>query len=91
MVTLIVGRKAREIVPGARAAHEGAIAAGVLGTGLLFFLSSGAVMTDAALVLGTTMAQCGVWLALASDSPAQRRRQARGVSGGVANAHRGEA
>lgn len=59
----------------ARAAHEGAIAAGVLGTGLLFFLSSGAVMTDAALVLGTTMATAGAWLALSSDDPQQRRRQ----------------
>ena len=58
-----------------RAPHEGAMAAAVLASALLFHLSSGAVMTDAALVLGTTMAQCGVWLALASDSPAQRRRQ----------------
>lgn len=58
-----------------RAAHEGAIAAGVLGTALLFFLSSGAVMTDAALVLGTTLATTGAWLALSSPDPAQRRRQ----------------
>jgi 4-amino-4-deoxy-L-arabinose transferase-like glycosyltransferase len=59
-----------------RSAHEGAIAAGVLATALLFFLSSGAVMTDAALVLGTTLAITGAWLALSSDDPAQRRRQA---------------
>ena len=59
-----------------RAAHEGAIAVGVLGTALLFFLSSGAVMTDAALVLGTTLATTGAWLALSSNHPAQRRRQA---------------
>ncbi|NBX96692.1 MAG: glycosyltransferase family 39 protein [Betaproteobacteria bacterium] len=60
----------------ARAAHEGVIAAGVLGTALLFFLSSGAVMTDAGLVLGTTLATTGAWLALSSEDPVQRRRQA---------------
>lgn len=57
-----------------RAPHEGAIAAAVLASALLFHLSSGAVMTDAALVLGTTMAGCSVWLAIASDDAAQRSR-----------------
>ncbi|MBM3389704.1 MAG: glycosyltransferase family 39 protein [Betaproteobacteria bacterium] len=59
-----------------RTAHEGAIAVGVLGTALLFFLSSGAVMTDAALVLGTTVATTGAWFALSSEDPVQRQRQA---------------
>lgn len=58
-----------------RHAADGLVAAAVLGTGLLFFLSSGAVMTDAALVLGTTMAICGAWLALRSPDAAQRQRQ----------------
>ena len=60
----------------ARAAHEGVMAAAVLGTALLFFLSSGAVMTDAALVLGTTMATAGAWLAMSSQDLRQRRHQA---------------
>ncbi|MFM2185553.1 MAG: hypothetical protein RIR43_125 [Pseudomonadota bacterium] len=55
--------------------QEGLMAAAILGTGLLFFLSSGAVMTDAALVLGTTMATTGAWLAIAGADGAQRRRQ----------------
>lgn len=59
----------------ARSAEEGLMAAAVLGTGLLFFLSSGAVMTDAALVLGTTMATAGAWLAMRGTTPEQRRRQ----------------
>lgn len=59
-----------------RSAAEGAITVAILSCALLFFLSSGAVMTDAALVLGTTMATGGAWLALVADSDAQRRRQA---------------
>jgi 4-amino-4-deoxy-L-arabinose transferase-like glycosyltransferase len=55
--------------------HEALMAAAMLGTGLLFFLSSGAVMTDAALVLGTTMATMGAWLAMAGIDEGQRRRQ----------------
>lgn len=54
---------------------EALMAAAMLGTGLLFFLSSGAVMTDAALVLGTTMATMGAWLAMAGIDEGQRRRQ----------------
>lgn len=59
-----------------RAAHEGAIAVAVLASGLLFHVSSGAVMTDPALVLGTTAALCSAWLAIAGISPVQRVRHA---------------
>lgn len=45
------------------------MAVALLWSGLLFFLSAGAVMTDAALVLGTTVALCSSWQALtARDS-----------------------
>lgn len=59
-----------------RQPEVGAMAAAMLGTALLFFLSSGAVMTDAALVLGSTMAATGAWLAIAGEDADQRRRQA---------------
>lgn len=57
-----------------RASDEGAITVAILAGALLFHVSTGAVMTDPAMVLGTTMAQCSVWLALAGQTAAQRAR-----------------
>ncbi len=59
-----------------RAASHGVIAVALLAGGLLFHVSSGAVMTDPALVLGTTLALCSAWLALTGTSRAQRTRHA---------------
>ena len=54
---------------------EALAASAVLTGSVLFFVASAAVMTDPALVLGTTMAMSGFWLALHDPSPVVRRRQ----------------
>ncbi|MEY2617056.1 MAG: hypothetical protein RL522_58 [Pseudomonadota bacterium] len=59
-----------------RATSQGSIAVAILAGGLLFHVSSGAVMTDSALVLGTTAALCSAWLALTGATLAQRTRHA---------------
>jgi len=41
----------------------------VLGTMPLFFVSIGAVMTDPALLLGTTLSMVAFWIAIAEDNP----------------------
>ena len=58
-----------------RSRGEALAAVAVLAGSVLFFVASAAVMTDAALVLGTTLAMSGFWLALHDPSPQVRRRQ----------------
>ena len=59
-----------------RSRREGVIAL-ALGTGsVALFLAAGAVMTDIALALGTTMAMRGFWLGLQGDPAGRRREQA---------------
>lgn len=59
------------------ARRESALHAGLTGavlvSSLLFFLSMGAVMTDTALLLGTTLAMTQVWWALHADSHQHQR------------------
>jgi 4-amino-4-deoxy-L-arabinose transferase-like glycosyltransferase len=47
---------------------RGLLAAFILMSSVLFFVSSGAVMTDASLNLGTTLSMVSFWLAIGSDS-----------------------
>ena len=57
-----------------RSRREAMIAVSVAAGALVFFLSAGAVMTDMALLLGTTLAMRGYWLGLNAE-PARRRRE----------------
>jgi 4-amino-4-deoxy-L-arabinose transferase-like glycosyltransferase len=50
------------------------LAVAVLAGSALFWVSAGAVMTDAALVLGTTLCMHAFWTALHAPAAAQRRR-----------------
>lgn len=52
-----------------RDASQGLLAAAILATTPAFFASSGAVMTDAALVLGTTLAMFGFWRSVNDSRP----------------------
>jgi len=52
-----------------RDAFQGLLAAAILATTPAFFASSGAVMTDAALVLGTTLAMFGFWRSVNEPRP----------------------
>ncbi|MET0517199.1 MAG: glycosyltransferase family 39 protein [Burkholderiaceae bacterium] len=54
-------------------AREALLSVALLAGAALFFVSSGAVMTDAALVLCTTLAMVAFWLALHGESAAARR------------------
>jgi 4-amino-4-deoxy-L-arabinose transferase-like glycosyltransferase len=57
-----------------RARRVATVAIAVLSGSVLFFVSAGAVMTDAALTLGTALAMVGFWMALSDSSEATRRR-----------------
>lgn len=70
LIAAIVWRLARP-----HSKNEALAALAVLAGSLLFFLASAAVMTDPALVLGTTLAMSAFWLALHDPSPGVRRRQ----------------
>lgn len=69
-VCLLVYRFARQ----AWDAHQGALAAVILATTPIFFASSGAVMTDMTLVLGTTLAMVGFWRSVNDGHPSCRHR-----------------
>jgi 4-amino-4-deoxy-L-arabinose transferase-like glycosyltransferase len=57
----------------ARGRRDGALrAVAVLATTPDFFLSAGAVMTDPALVFGTTLSMAGFWFAMTRDGPSAR-------------------
>ena len=58
-----------------RSPREGLLALAILAGSLLFFVGAAAVMTDPALVLGTTLAMVGFWFALHHEAEATRRRQ----------------
>ncbi len=55
--------------------READLAAGLLVGSALFFVASGAVMTDMALVLGTTLAMRGFWLGLHGNDRERRRER----------------
>ena len=58
-----------------RSQQQALLAVASLGGSVLFYVSSGAVMTDAALVLGTTLAMVGFWVGLHGPrAPRQRER-----------------
>lgn len=56
-------------------ARQAWLAATLLSGGLVFYVSAGAVMTDTAMVLGTTLAMRGMWLGM-NGEPRIRRREA---------------
>ena len=58
-----------------RSLRQGLVALALLTGSLLFFVGGGAVMTDPALVLGTTLAMQGFWLALHHPTHSGRRLQ----------------
>lgn len=58
-----------------RSRREGLVALALLMGSLAFFVGGAGVMTDPALVLGTTLAMQGFWLALHHPTAAGRRRQ----------------
>lgn len=58
-----------------RSHREGWVALALLMGSLAFFVGGAGVMTDPALVLGTTLAMQGFWLALHHPTVAGRRRQ----------------
>jgi 4-amino-4-deoxy-L-arabinose transferase-like glycosyltransferase len=56
-----------------RAGRDGALLASTFfATTLCVFLAAGAVMTDAALLLGTTLSMAGFWIAASGSGPPQR-------------------
>ncbi|MDE2299677.1 MAG: glycosyltransferase family 39 protein [Burkholderiales bacterium] len=58
-----------------RGREEALLAGALLGGSTLFYVSSGAVMTDGALLLGTTLAMYGFWAGLhGAQAPRQRER-----------------
>jgi 4-amino-4-deoxy-L-arabinose transferase-like glycosyltransferase len=57
-----------------RGAPQGLLATTILATTPAFFISSGAVMTDAALVLGTTLAMIGFWRSVNHPQPSTMDR-----------------
>jgi 4-amino-4-deoxy-L-arabinose transferase-like glycosyltransferase len=57
-----------------RSRREAVYALALLTGSIVFFVSAGAVMTDMALALGTTLAMRGFWLGL-HGAPAERRRE----------------
>lgn len=57
-----------------RDAATARLAVAVLAGSALFWVSAGAVMTDAALVAGTTLCMHAFWVALHAGEPARRRR-----------------
>lgn len=58
-----------------RTRDEALLALALLGGSALFYVSSGAVMTDGALLLGTTLAMYGFWVGLHGEqAPRQRER-----------------
>jgi len=57
-----------------RSLHEAIFALALLCGSLGYFVAAGAVITDMALVLGTTLAMRGFWLAL-HGAPTERRRE----------------
>ncbi|MFM9880546.1 MAG: ArnT family glycosyltransferase [Burkholderiaceae bacterium] len=56
-----------------RSRSEALLAIAIAAGSLLFFVASGAVMTDAAFVLGTTLSMRGFWLGLHGAKPLRRR------------------
>ena len=54
-----------------RSPREAVLAVGLLGGTMLYFIASAAVMTDLALVLGTTLAMRGFWALLDASSTAR--------------------
>jgi len=68
LIAAIVWRLARP-----RSRSEALTAIALLAGSVLFFVACAAVMTDTALVLGTTLAMSGFWLAVHDPSPAARR------------------
>lgn len=58
-----------------RSRREAAFAVALTAGSALFFASAGAVMTDMALALGTTMAMRGFWLAIHETGPSRRREE----------------
>jgi 4-amino-4-deoxy-L-arabinose transferase-like glycosyltransferase len=61
------------MLAGLRAGRDAALlASAFFATTLLAFVAAGAVMTDAALLLGTTLAMVGFWIAVAAPSPLRR-------------------
>ena len=68
----------------ARRSRREAIYATALLTGsIAFFVAAGAVMTDMALVLGTTLAMRGFWLALHGEPASRHREQCALFLGGA--------
>jgi len=58
-----------------RSREQGWLALVLLASSALFYVSAGAVMTDAALVLGTTIAMVGFWEGLQVESRSARRQR----------------
>lgn len=56
-----------------RSRREAAYAVALLAGSVLYFIAAGAVMTDTALAVGTTLAMRGFWLGLFGDDAARRR------------------
>ncbi len=67
-----------------RAVREGGLAAALLAGSLGVFVGGAAVMTDPALVLGTTLSMAGFWLALHHEDEAARGRHGWLVFAGLA-------
>lgn len=67
-----------------RSPREGLLALSLLAGSLLFFVGAAGVMTDPALVLATTLAMHGFWLALHHNNQTARRRQGWQVFVGLA-------
>jgi 4-amino-4-deoxy-L-arabinose transferase-like glycosyltransferase len=55
--------------------QQAGLAIGLLVSSTLFFVASGAVMTDMSLALGTTLAMRGFWLGLFGDARERRRER----------------
>jgi 4-amino-4-deoxy-L-arabinose transferase-like glycosyltransferase len=58
-----------------RSREQGWLALVLLASSALFYVSAGAVMTDAALVLGTTIAMVGFWEGVQTEGRSARRRR----------------
>ncbi|EKF43515.1 hypothetical protein NA8A_05768 [Nitratireductor indicus C115] len=76
LCALLIGAMVWDLARRQYGARAALLSASVLTGSALFLVSSGAVMTDTALVLGTTAAMYGFWLALNDPSPTLRQRGA---------------
>ncbi|WP_048648033.1 ArnT family glycosyltransferase [Nitratireductor soli] len=76
LCALLIGAMVWDLARRQYGARAALLSASVLTGSALFLVSSGAVMTDTALVLGTTGAMYGFWLALNDPSLALRQRGA---------------